>query len=171
MTVVEFPRPVDWKNAVVAIGNFDGVHAGHRALLTRAREMAAGRPLVALTFEPHPRMVLRPEQPLRRLMTAAEKLAALTEWVDGVAVVPFNAEVAKWAPEEFITRALVDWLGAGAVVVGENFRFGRGAAGDVAMLRAQPAFATEVVALVRENGVAVSSSGLRKLLEDKPNQG
>ena len=150
---------------VLAIGNFDGVHAGHRHLLgvARAEALARGLPLVVLTFEPHPRSVLRPDMPLKRLTTLEEKAALLGKaGVDGVAVLGFTPEVAGWAPEMFIRDILWEWLGVEVVCVGENFRFGRKAAGDVALLAADTRFATRAVALLVDEDGIVSSSRLRE---------
>lgn len=122
----------------VVIGNFDGVHLGHRHVLARAREIADERslPVVAVTFDPHPMAVLRPEHApttLTSLEVRAELLGSVG--ADYVLAVPFDRDVAGWSPEEFIERVLVDSLHATAVVVGANFRFGSRAAGDVATLR------------------------------------
>ncbi len=129
--------PDDLDRTVVVIGNFDGVHRGHQAVVRRAREVAGERRVVAITFDPHPMQVLLPERAPVRL-TGIETRARLLEacGVDDVLVLPFSREVASWSPEEFVRRVLVDALHAAAVVVGENFRFGARAAGDVASLRA-----------------------------------
>jgi len=131
--------PTDLGRTVVVIGNFDGVHLGHRHVLSRGREVAdeRGLPLVAVTFDPHPMAVLRPEHApstLSSIPARAELLGAAG--ADAVLVVNFTRDVANWAPEEFVTRVLVDLLHAAAVVVGANFRFGHRAAGDVASLTA-----------------------------------
>jgi len=123
----------------VTVGNFDGVHLGHRRVLTQAREVAdaKGVPVVAVTFDPHPMAVLRPEHAPTTLTSIEDRAALLGDaGVDAVLALPFNREVAGWSPEEFVDRILVDLLHAGAVVVGANFRFGHRAAGDVAMLTA-----------------------------------
>ncbi|RYG59390.1 MAG: hypothetical protein EON60_10575 [Alphaproteobacteria bacterium] len=149
---------------VVAIGNFDGVHAGHRSLLAVAKADAQAQnvPLVVLTFEPHPRSILRPDVPLKRLTTLDEKLGLLdAAGVDGVAVLGFTPDVAAWTPEAFVQDILLDWLGAKIVCVGENFRFGRKAAGDVALLTAETRFTTRAVTLLKDDGGVVSSSRLR----------
>jgi riboflavin kinase/FMN adenylyltransferase len=130
--------PADLGPTAVVIGNFDGVHLGHRHVLARAREIADERslPVVAVTFDPHPMAVLRPEHApttLTSLEVRAELLAAAG--ADHVLAVPFDRAVAGWSPEEFVERVLVDSLHAAAVVVGANFRFGSRAAGDVATLR------------------------------------
>ena len=130
--------PADLGRTVLVIGNFDGVHRGHRRVVARAREIAGARGLevVAVTFDPHPMAVLRPEHApsvLTTLETRAELLAEAG--VDRVLALPFDREVAGWSPETFIDRVLVERLHAAAVVVGANFRFGNKAAGDVALLR------------------------------------
>ncbi|MGH3413812.1 MAG: bifunctional riboflavin kinase/FAD synthetase [Marmoricola sp.] len=129
--------PDDLGPTVVTIGNFDGVHRGHQHLVARAREVADrdGLRLVAVTFDPHPMAVLRPEhapQQLTDLPTRARLLARAG--VDDVLAIPFSREIAAWSPEQFIGRVLVDTLRARAVVVGANFRFGSRAAGDVGTL-------------------------------------
>ena len=154
--------PSDLGRTVVTIGNFDGVHRGHRAVITRAREEAdtRGIPVVAVTFDPHPMAVLRPEHApsiLTSVETRAELLAEAG--VDYVLALPFDRSVADWDPQEFIERALVGALRAEVVVVGANFRFGNRAAGDLATLRgtgASRGFAVEGVAL--DGGPQVWSS-------------
>ncbi|MEV7428713.1 MULTISPECIES: bifunctional riboflavin kinase/FAD synthetase [unclassified Nocardioides] len=126
---------------VVVIGNFDGVHLGHRRVLARAQQIAADLgdlPVVAVTFDPHPMAVLRPEHAPTTLTTMEVRADLLAgAGADGVLAVPFSREVAGWSPEEFVERVLVDALHAAAVVVGANFRFGSRAAGDVATLAEQ----------------------------------
>ena len=124
--------------SVVTIGNFDGVHLGHRTLISglvaRAREN--GAPAVVTTFEPHPMTVIHPDSAPPRLATLDHRLALLeSEGVDCVLVLPFTREVSLWSPDEFVKRVLVDALDADEVRVGENFRFGHRAAGDVTTLR------------------------------------
>lgn len=130
--------PADLGRTVVTIGNFDGVHLGHQHVLQRAVETAAELGIddvVAVTFDPHPIAVLRPEHAPPTL-TSIESRARLLELygASATAVVHFDREVASWSPEEFIERIIVDALHAKAVVVGANFRFGHKAAGDVALL-------------------------------------
>ncbi|CAB4703621.1 MAG: bifunctional riboflavin kinase/FAD synthetase [Actinobacteria bacterium] len=129
--------PADLGRTAVVIGNFDGVHLGHRQVLARAREIAdqRGLTLVAVTFDPHPMAVLRPEHAPTTL-TSIEARAELLghAGADAVLAVPFDRTIAEWSPAEFCRQVLVDTLHAGAVVVGANFRFGSRAAGDVAML-------------------------------------
>ena len=124
----------------VVIGNFDGVHLGHRRVLARARELADARDLqlVAVTFDPHPMAVLRPEHAPTMLTTIERRAELLADTgVDAVLALPFDASVAAWTPAEFVGRVLVDALHAAAVVVGANFRFGSRAAGDVQTLHEQ----------------------------------
>jgi len=130
--------PADLGRTVVVIGNFDGVHLGHRLVVRRAREVADADALgvVAVTFDPHPMAVLRPEHAPLTLTGIERRCELLREaGVDDVLVIPFSREVAAWTPEEFVDRVLVGALHAAHVVVGANFRFGARAAGDVATLR------------------------------------
>jgi riboflavin kinase/FMN adenylyltransferase len=129
--------PGDLGRTVLIIGNFDGVHLGHRHVVRRAREIAdaEGLPVVAVTFDPHPIAVLRPDHAPLTLTDMDRRCRLLAEaGVDDAFVVEFTRAVAAWSPEEFIDRVLVDALHAAAVVVGANFRFGAKAAGDVATL-------------------------------------
>ena len=127
------------QHCVATVGNFDGVHQGHAHVLRRAREIAAevapNTDVVAVTFDPHPMEILLPERAPIRLTTIDERAQLLMQaGADRVLVLPFNRDVAGWTPDEFVRRVLVDALGAHAVVVGENFRFGAKASGDVATL-------------------------------------
>jgi riboflavin kinase/FMN adenylyltransferase len=154
-------EPVVNADPVVVIGNFDGVHRGHAALLRAARAAESTAPLVAVTFWPHPMSVIRPDQaPL--LLTSLERRTELLvgAGVDDVVVVPFTAEVAGWSPAEFVDTVLRP-LHPCRVVVGENFRFGFRAAGDVSMLTQLGAgdFAVTAVPLVTD-GIQASSSTL-----------
>lgn len=130
--------PVTLGRTVVTVGNFDGVHLGHQHVLRRAREVGhqlGDLPVVAVTFDPHPIAVLRPEhapQTLTSIATRAELLTAAG--ADDVLVVPFTQDMARWSPARFITEILVGALRARAVVVGANFRFGVRASGDLGLL-------------------------------------
>jgi riboflavin kinase/FMN adenylyltransferase len=119
----------------VTIGNFDGVHRGHQEVLAHAKARAAelgGLPVVALTFDPHPMRVLRPDHAPLMLSEPEQRAELLGQHgADAVLILPFTKEVSGWSPEEFIDRVLVTALHAKAVVVGENFRFGHKAAGHV----------------------------------------
>jgi riboflavin kinase / FMN adenylyltransferase len=141
----------------VAVGEFDGVHLGHR-------EVIAGNDTV-LTFDPHPLAVIRPEAApklLTSLEVKIELVAALG--VQELVVIPFDHRFGAQSPQEFIDHVLVDQLQATHVSVGENFYFGHGAAGDTDMLAADPRFETRVVTLVEVDGEIVSSSHIRGLV-------
>jgi riboflavin kinase/FMN adenylyltransferase len=129
--------PADLGRTAVVIGNFDGVHLGHQHVIRRAREVADadGLRVVAVTFDPHPMAVLRPDHAPQTLTDLDTRCRLLAEaGADDVFVIEFSREIAAWTPEEFIDRVLVDGLHARHVVVGANFRFGNKAAGDVALL-------------------------------------
>jgi riboflavin kinase/FMN adenylyltransferase len=142
----------------IAVGEFDGVHLGHRAVMEGAD--------TALTFEPHPRAVVAPES-APRLLTSLEAKADLIAalGVGELVVIPFDGDFAAQSPQAFIDDVLVGQLGAERVSVGENFRFGHRARGDAALLQAQDAFTTRVVELVERDGEVVSSSLIRRLVE------
>jgi riboflavin kinase/FMN adenylyltransferase len=141
----------------VAVGEFDGVHIGHR-------EVIRGSDTV-LTFEPHPLQVIRPEAAPKLLTSLAVKSELIAELgVEELVVVPFDPGFAEQTPAEFIDRVLVERLGAVHVAVGENFRFGHRAAGDPALLAADPRFVTRVVPLIEVDGEVVSSSHIRGLI-------
>jgi riboflavin kinase/FMN adenylyltransferase len=131
--------PADLGRTAVIIGNFDGVHLGHQHVVREARSLAdaEGLRVVAVTFDPHPMSVLRPEH-APTTITDLETRAGLlhTAGVDDVLAVPFDRDVASWTPQEFAQRVLADALHAAVVVVGANFRYGTRASGDVATLTA-----------------------------------
>jgi riboflavin kinase/FMN adenylyltransferase len=159
-----------WTRPVVAVGNFDGVHRGHQALVAAAvaAAHARGGTSVVLTFDPHPARVLAPEAAPSALMTLDQKAAALFALgIGALAVLPFTREVAAATPEEFASGVLRDAVGAESVVVGTNFRFGRARAGDVATLRGvgeRLGFDVIEVAPVIAAGGTVSSSRIREAL-------
>jgi len=162
--------PRAWGSSVVTIGVFDGVHRGHQRLVARAAEAGAGAglPVVAVTFDPHPDEVVRPGTHPPFLSTSrrrAELLAGLG--VDAVCVLPFTYEFSRLAPDEFVRSVLVDRLRAARVVIGETFRFGHRAAGDLNLLTElgeKYDFVAEGVPLLVEDGVAISSSYIRERL-------
>lgn len=135
----------DFGPSVVTIGNFDGVHRGHQEVLRHAKARAAelgGLPVVAMTFDPHPMTVLRPELAPAMITEPGQRAELLGEaGADAVLILPFDKDVSSWSPQEFIDRVLVGTLHAKAVVVGENFRFGHKAAGHVDTLVAAGAAA------------------------------
>ena len=149
--------PAGFGPSVVVIGNFDGVHRGHVHVLRTAAAEANGRHVVAITFDPHPMAVLRPEH-APSMLTSVEDRAGLlaAAGADSVFALPCSREVAAWTPDEFIDRVLVTGLGAAVVVVGANFRFGARAAGDVESLRSHGGF--EGIAVPLEGGPQVWSS-------------
>lgn len=125
------------KGAVVAVGNFDGVHLGHQALIGKARDMAReqGAPLGVLAFEPHPQEFFRPSPESFRLTPFRAKARLIAELgADVMYALDFNAEMAAMTAEDFITQLLVGALGIRAIVVGKDFQFGKGRAGNTAML-------------------------------------
>ncbi len=141
----------------IAVGEFDGVHLGHR-------EVIAGNDTV-LTFEPHPLRVVRPEAAPKLLTSLEAKTELIAQLgVRELVVIPFDQSFASQSPQAFIDHVLIERLGATHVSVGENFRFGHKAAGDPAMLGADPRFETRVVPLVEVDGEIVSSSHIRGLV-------
>lgn len=120
--------------AVVTIGNFDGVHRGHQYVLAQARREGDSRklPVIAVTFDPHPLMVLAPDHAPARLSTLARRIEMLRQYgADEIYVLAFNADIAAWSPHEFIDKVLLEQLQSACVIVGKNFRFGHKAAGDI----------------------------------------
>jgi riboflavin kinase/FMN adenylyltransferase len=146
------PRP-----RKIAVGEFDGVHIGHRQVIRGSDTV--------LTFEPHPLQVVRPEA-APKLLTSLQAKAELIEQlgVKELVLIPFDDGFAHQSPQAFIDDVLARALGATNVSVGENFRFGHRAAGDPALLDAQPSFDTRVVPLVELDGEVVSSSHIRALV-------
>ena len=163
--------PPDARPSVVALGVFDGVHLGHRAILETAvaRAKSAGGTAVACTFDPHPAEILQPDRAPLPITTLDERLALIAE--TGIAVtvvVPFTAQLAAMEPEAFVRDILVERLGAREIVVGFNHRFGRGARGDTALLGTlgeRLGFHVEVVAPTDVDGTPVSSSAIRSALQ------
>lgn len=120
------------ESTVVVIGVFDGVHKGHQALLNRAKEIADGRAIVALTFDPHPRTVFAPDSVPPMLTTLADRVELLKiHNADQVAVMKFNEQFASMSPEKFVEDILVKQLNVSTVIVGKNFTYGAKAAGNV----------------------------------------
>jgi riboflavin kinase/FMN adenylyltransferase len=163
--------PADFGPSALTIGNFDGVHFGHRRILRRLNEIAQARgwkPSV-LTFDPHPTRVVAPERSPRLLTKPAERPPLMeAEGVRQVLILPFTREIAQYSPEDFVRRLLVERLGAKIVLVGDNFRFGHKQAGNtqvLAELGGRYGFATEIVPAVKCRGRVVSSSAVRELIE------
>lgn len=163
--------PADFGPSAITIGNFDGVHAGHKRILGRVRELADEKKLKssALTFDPHPARIVAPGR-APHLMTLPDERCRLMRQlgIRQVLILPFTADVARLTPEQFVERVLVEKLGARAVVVGQNFRFGHKHAGDTRLLERlgqRFGFVTEIAPVVSRRGVRVSSSVLRQLVE------
>ena len=161
----------DARPSAVAVGNFDGVHVGHRRLFRRAvaksRE-TAWRPSV-LTFDPHPTRVVAPDRAPRLLNTNDQRWELMREeGIQQVFVIPFDRHFATQTPEEFVRRVLIEGVGAAGVFVGENFRFGARQAGDVELLKrlgSQLGFGVEVVPSIYVRGRMASSTEIRRLIE------
>lgn len=162
--------PNDFGPSALTIGNFDGVHFGHRRILRRLKALADehGWKASVLTFDPHPACVVAPERaPL--LMTSPLRRAQLMEeeGIEQVLILPFTRDLAMQSPEDFVRHLLVERLGAKAVLVGDNFRFGHKHAGDIRVLAAlgqKLGFETEIVPAVTCRGRVVSSSGIRETI-------
>lgn len=165
------PTPDALRGAVLALGNFDGVHRGHLELARRAAALAierGARP-AAFTFEPHPRSVFRPEEPVFRLTSPQLKLEGLTEaGFAQVFVLPFDREIASLPAESFVDDLLIGRLGAAGLVCGYDFHFGKGRTGSPEMLQAHGLAAGIPVAVVPPyswQGEPVSSTLIRTALE------
>jgi riboflavin kinase/FMN adenylyltransferase len=165
--------PAALRGGVIAIGNFDGVHRGHQIVLARALEIAADQriPSLVLTFEPHPRTVFRPDQPVFRLTSAPIK-AKLLEALGFNAVLeyPFDREFASRSPDEFVQSIILDWIGARHVVTGFDFHFGKDREGGPAYLLAagnRYGFGAHLLDAFRDEGAhVVSSSRIRDLVAE-----
>ena len=154
--------------SVVLIGVFDGVHKGHQLLLNRAKEIAGGRNIVALTFDPHPMQVLAPDRAPTLLTTLADRVELLKiHNADQVAVLKFNEKFAAMAPADFVKDVLVGQLSASTIIVGKNFTYGHKAAGNVESLIKDGLsfnFTVDVQDLQSGEGEIISSSRIRNLV-------
>ena len=175
MDVIHFPddpRPPRWHLPVLALGNFDGMHRGHMKIIERVRRCAEerGASAVAMTFDPHPSRVVRPDKAPPLLMTQPQKLEALARaGIHGVAVVRFTSELSRWDPEAFVRTVLVEWLHVAEVWVGTNFLFGRDRSGNFSLLRtlgARYGFRAEKIDPVRYKEFVVSSTRVRRLISE-----
>ena len=174
MRVATFPDdPAPrWHYPVLALGNFDGLHRGHMKIIDRVRQRAgerAGTP-AAMTFDPHPPRVLRPDKAPALLMTREQKIEALARsGMQGVAIVRFTRELSHWDPEMFVRTVLVEWLHVAEVWVGANFLFGHERAGTFSVLRslgARYGFRAEKIDPVRYKDFVVSSTRVRRLVSE-----
>ncbi len=174
MQIIHYPDdpPPRWPQPVLALGNFDGLHRGHMKIIDRVRRRAgerAGTP-AAMTFDPHPPRVLRPDKAPPLLMTTAQRLEALGRaGMQGVAVVRFTPELSRWEPEAFVRTVLVEWMHVAEVWVGANFLFGHERAGNFSVLRslgARYGFRAEKIDPVRYKEFVVSSTRVRRLVTE-----
>ena len=175
MEVLHFPddpRPPHLVHPVLALGNFDGLHRGHQKIMERVKRGAlehGGCPM-AMTFDPHPPRVVRPDKAPPLLMTKAQKLEALERsGLQAVAVVRFTHELSRWDPETFVRNVLVDWLHVAEVWVGANFLFGRNRSGNFSLLRTlgqKYGFRAEKIDPVRYKEFVVSSTRVRRLVSE-----
>jgi riboflavin kinase/FMN adenylyltransferase len=163
--------PSGWGRCVLTIGVFDGVHRGHRELISRAVELAAKRdlPSVVMTFDPHPSEVVRPGSHPAQLTTLKRRADLVEELgVDVFCVLPFTPELSRMPADVFVHELLVEQLHVAAVVVGENFTFGQGAQGDVTLLRtlgSRFGFTAEGESLVSEDHLVYSSTYIRACID------
>lgn len=175
LTVTDIDGPIwsDGRSTVVTIGAYDGVHLGHQAVIADVRRLAAerGARSAVITFDRHPASVVRPESAPCLLTDAQQRLELLAATgVDATIIVPFDTRLAEESPESFVERVLVEAAATGAIVVGEDFHFGRRRAGNVALLRELgPRFGFEVSPLellTRRDGIdePVSSTAIRRAL-------
>jgi riboflavin kinase/FMN adenylyltransferase len=147
---------------VVVIGVFDGVHKGHQSILDRAKEIAEGRKIVALTFDPHPTTVFAPDRAPTLLTTLADRVVLLKiHGADQVAVMKFDEKFAALSPEDFVNQILIAQLDAGDVIIGENFTYGHKAVGNVATLKSHSEFKVHVLELHADETEPVSSTRIR----------
>jgi riboflavin kinase/FMN adenylyltransferase len=166
------PRPSWLVHPVLALGNFDGLHRGHLKIIERVKRGAAehgGTPM-AMTFDPHPPRVVRPDKAPPLLMTKTQRLEALDRaGITCVAVVRFTHKLSEWAPETFVRTVLAEWLRVSEVWVGANFLFGHGRSGNFSLLRAlgqQYGFRADKIDPVRYKDFVVSSTRIRRLVAE-----
>ena len=165
------PLPQSLRGAVIALGNFDGFHLGHQAVVGRAvaRAKAEGRPAIVATFDPHPARYFRPETPHFRLTTLEQRARLFAEaGADATLVIDFDADLAALSPEQFVVDELVGRFGAAVAVTGEDFTFGKARAGTTAMLAslgASHGLAAETVTPVADDEGVISSTRIRAALQ------
>jgi riboflavin kinase/FMN adenylyltransferase len=174
MHVAYYPDdgPPRWHQPVLALGNFDGLHRGHMKIIDRVRRRAGerGGTPAAMTFDPHPPRVVRPDKAPPLLMTRDQRVEALSRsGMQGIAVVRFTGELSRWEPETFVRTVLVEWLHVVEVWVGANFLFGHDRAGNFSVLRslgARYGFRAEKIDPVRYKDFVVSSTRIRRLVAE-----
>jgi riboflavin kinase/FMN adenylyltransferase len=178
MTITVFHSPEDWNarfgagtGAALTVGNFDGLHLGHQKILHSVVERARSRSLRAgvITFDPHPLRVLRPNRAPRMIQTLAQRLAGFEQiGLDAALVLRFDHALSQVSAEVFIRHILIDCLHVADMLVGSNFRFGHGGAGDVALLAEfgkRDGFDVETIPPVEIHGQIVSSTAIRSAVE------
>jgi riboflavin kinase/FMN adenylyltransferase len=162
--------PADFGPSVITMGNFDGVHIGHRQIMRRVVTLARERDCIpaVLTFDPHPARVLAPDRAPKLLMTIDQRLRGMeAEGIEAVLLIPFSVEFATLTPEEFVEQVLVRTLKACVVLVGDDFRFGYRQAGNIDTLResgARSGFILEAFQGIERRGERASSTLIRKLV-------
>src|SRR5215216_7911019 len=174
MQIAHYPDdpPPRWNNPVLALGNFDGLHRGHAKIIDRVRRRAGerGGTPSAMTFDPHPPRVVRPDKAPALLMTKAQKLEAIAAaGVHGAAIVRFTPELSRWDPETFVRTVLVEWLRVSEVWVGANFLFGHDRTGNFSTLRTlgqRYGFRADKIDPVRYKEFVVSSTRVRRLVAE-----
>ena len=174
MQIATFPDdpPPRWPNPVLALGNFDGLHRGHMKIIDRVRQRAGerGGTPSAMTFDPHPPRVLRPDKAPPLLMTRDQRIEALRRsGMQGLAFVRFTRELSLWEPETFVRTVLVEWLHVSEVWVGANFLFGHERAGTFSVLRtlgSRYGFRAEKIDPIRYKDFVVSSTRVRRLVSE-----
>ncbi len=175
MEIIHYPddaRPAWLSHPVLALGNFDGLHRGHLKIIERVKRGAAehgGTPM-AMTFDPHPPRVVRPDKAPPLLMTTGQRVEAIRRaGIQCVAIVRFTHEMSQWDPETFVRTVLVDWLRVAEVWVGANFLFGHDRSGNFTTLRTlgqRHGFRADKIDPVRYKEFVVSSTRIRRLVSE-----
>ncbi|QNE30661.1 bifunctional riboflavin kinase/FAD synthetase [Sphingomonas sp. NBWT7] len=164
--------PLDLRGGIVALGNFDGFHLGHQAVVGQAmtRARAEGRPALVATFDPHPMRYFKPDTPWFRLTTLEQRAALMqAAEIDAMIVFEFDDRLAGLDADAFVTERLIGQLGVAGVVTGADFTYGKARSGDVASLAAlgrHHGFSTDTVGAVRLDGETVSSTRIRAALRE-----
>jgi riboflavin kinase/FMN adenylyltransferase len=179
MALTVLHSPEEWAarfgagtRTVLSVGNFDGLHLGHQKILRMvlARARATGHAAAAITFDPHPMKLLRPDNAPRMIETLSQRLAGLEQLgLDAALVLRFDRALSLLSPEDFIQRILIERLHVAAMLVGVNFRFGHCGAGDVRLLAQfgkEHGFDVETVSPVEAGGIVVSSTAIRNAISE-----
>lgn len=170
MRIIRHPKKKSLKGSVVALGTFDGVHRGHQVILQQAVKQAKKDKTasIAITFDPHPQLLISPERGLKLLTTLTEREKLFCRYgIDGVVVIRFNKRLQALAKEDFVKKYLVEKIGASHVFVGFDYAFGKSRAGDVSQLKKlgkKHGFAVTVVRAVSADKHVIKSKVIRELL-------